>query len=33
MPAGADGAPVAVSDWLIAEPALPASLAIQQHDL
>jgi hypothetical protein len=33
FPAGAGGAPVAVSDWLIAEPALPASLAIQQHDL
>ena len=33
FPAGAGGAPVAVSDWLIAEPALPASLAIQQDDL
>jgi hypothetical protein len=33
FPAGAGGAPVAVSDWLIAEPALPASLAIQQQDL
>jgi len=33
FPAGAGGAPVAVSDWLIAEPSLPASLATQQDDL
>jgi len=35
FPAGAGGEPVAVSDWLIAEPSasLPASLVIQQDDL
>jgi hypothetical protein len=33
FPAGAGGAPVAVSDWLIAEPSSTASVAIQQDDL